>query len=53
MFDKSLAIVDLETTGMSARSHRIIEIAIIRIEEGMRIKKAEINSILRYRSNVA
>ena len=32
MFDKSLAIVDLETTGMSARSHRIIEIAIIRIE---------------------
>lgn len=32
MFDKSLAIVDLETTGMSARYHRIIEIAIIRIE---------------------
>lgn len=32
MFDKSLAIVDVETTGMSARYHRIIEIAIIRIE---------------------
>lgn len=32
MFDKSLAIVDLETTGMSALYHRIIEIAIIRIE---------------------
>lgn len=32
MFDKSLAIVDLETTGMSARYHRIIEIAVLRIE---------------------
>lgn len=32
MFDKSLAIVDLETTGMSARRNRVIEIAIIRIE---------------------
>ncbi|MFH0773617.1 MAG: 3'-5' exonuclease [bacterium] len=32
MFDKSLAIVDVETTGMSARYHRVIEIAIIRIE---------------------
>lgn len=32
MFDKSLAIVDLETTGMSAARSRIIEIAIIRIE---------------------
>jgi len=32
MFDKNLAIVDLETTGMSASRHRIIEIAIIRIE---------------------
>jgi len=32
MFDKSLAIVDVETTGMSARHNRIIEIAIIRIE---------------------
>lgn len=33
MFDKSLAIVDVETTGMSARHNRVIEIAIIRIEE--------------------
>jgi len=32
MFDKNLAIVDLETTGMSAQRHRIIEIAVIRIE---------------------
>lgn len=32
MFDKSLALVDLETTGMSARYNRVIEIAIIRIE---------------------
>lgn len=32
MFDRSLAIVDLETTGMSARYHRIIEIAVIRVE---------------------
>lgn len=32
MFDKSLAIVDVETTGMSAVHNRIIEIAIIRIE---------------------
>jgi DNA polymerase-3 subunit epsilon len=32
MFDKSLAIVDVETTGMSARYNRVIEIAIIRIE---------------------
>jgi DNA polymerase-3 subunit epsilon len=32
MFEKSLAIVDVETTGMSARYHRIIEIAIIRVE---------------------
>lgn len=32
MFDRNLAIVDLETTGMSARYHRIIEIAILRIE---------------------
>lgn len=32
MFDKKLAIVDLETTGMSAQRHRIIEIAVIRIE---------------------
>jgi len=32
MFDKNLALVDLETTGMSAARHRIIEIAIIRIE---------------------
>ncbi|MCX6730621.1 MAG: 3'-5' exonuclease [Candidatus Roizmanbacteria bacterium] len=32
MFDKSLAIVDVETTGMSARHNRVIEIAIIRIE---------------------
>ena len=32
MFDKSMAIVDVETTGMSARYHRVIEIAIIRIE---------------------
>ena len=32
MFDKSLALVDVETTGMSARFHRVIEIAIIRIE---------------------
>ena len=32
MFDKSLAIVDLETTGMSARYNRVIEIAVIRIE---------------------
>lgn len=33
MFDKSMAIVDVETTGMSARYHRVIEIAIIRIEQ--------------------
>lgn len=33
MFDKSLAIVDVETTGMSARFNHVIEIAIIRIEE--------------------
>lgn len=33
MFDKSLAIVDVETTGMSARYNRIIEIAVIRIEK--------------------
>lgn len=32
MFDKSLAIVDLETTGMSACRNRVIEIAIIRVE---------------------
>lgn len=32
MFDKNLAIVDVETTGMSANRNRIIEIAIIRIE---------------------
>jgi len=32
MFDKSLAIVDVETTGMSARHNRVIEIAIIRVE---------------------
>ncbi len=32
MFDKSLAIVDVETTGMSAHHNRIIEIAIIRVE---------------------
>jgi len=32
MFDKSLAIVDVETTGMSAHYNRIIEIAILRIE---------------------
>jgi len=32
MFDKNLAIVDLETTGMSPGHNRIIEIAIIRIE---------------------
>lgn len=32
MFDKNLAIVDLETTGMSAKRHRVIEIAVIRIE---------------------
>jgi len=32
MFDKSLAIVDLETTGMGARYRRVIEIAIIRVE---------------------
>ena len=32
MFDKSLAIVDVETTGMSARFNRVIEVAIIRIE---------------------
>lgn len=32
MFDNNLAIVDVETTGMSARHHRIIEIAIIRVE---------------------
>lgn len=32
MFDKCLAIVDLETTGMSAAHNRVIEIAIIRIE---------------------
>ena len=32
LFDKSLAIVDVETTGMSAARNRIIEIAIIRIE---------------------
>jgi DNA polymerase-3 subunit epsilon len=32
MFDKSLAIVDVETTGMSAARNRVIEIAIIRVE---------------------
>lgn len=32
MFDKNLAIVDVETTGMSAVYHRVIEIAIIRVE---------------------
>lgn len=32
MFDKSIAIIDVETTGMSARLNRIIEIAIIRVE---------------------
>jgi DNA polymerase-3 subunit epsilon len=32
MFDTSLAIVDVETTGMSARYNRVIEIAIIRVE---------------------
>ncbi len=32
MFDKSLAIVDVETTGMSAHFNRVIEIAIIRVE---------------------
>jgi len=32
MFDKNLALVDVETTGMSARRNRVIEIAIIRIE---------------------
>lgn len=32
MFDKSLALVDVETTGMSATRNRVIEIAIIRIE---------------------
>lgn len=32
MFDRSLAIVDLETTGMSAHRNRVIEIAIIRVE---------------------
>lgn len=33
MFDKNLAIVDIETTGMSAQFNRIIEIAIIRVEK--------------------
>ncbi len=32
MFDKSLALVDVETTGMSATHNRVIEVAIIRIE---------------------
>jgi DNA polymerase-3 subunit epsilon len=32
MFDKSLAIVDVETTGMRAMQNRIIEIAVIKVE---------------------
>lgn len=32
MFGKNLAIVDIETTGMSSQFNRIIEIAIIRVE---------------------
>lgn len=39
MFDKNLAIVDIETTGMSASYNRIIEIAIIRVERNRIVDK--------------
>ena len=34
MYDSDLAIVDLETTGLTARYDRIIEIAILRVQNG-------------------
>jgi DNA polymerase III subunit epsilon len=34
MRDRDLAIVDVETTGGSAESHRIIEIAVLRVTDG-------------------
>ena len=38
MFPKVLAIVDVETTGQSAAYGRIIEIAVLRVEEGRIVK---------------
>ncbi len=39
MFNQNLAIVDIETTGMSAEKNRIIEIAVIRIEKNKIVDK--------------
>ena len=39
MFDKNLAIVDIETTGTSAIHDRIIEIAIFRVENNKIVDK--------------
>lgn len=39
MFNQNLAIIDVETTGMSAIRNRIIEIAIIRVEKNKIVDK--------------
>lgn len=39
MFNQNLAIVDIETTGMSAHRNRIIEIAVIRVEKNKIVEK--------------
>lgn len=39
MFNQNLAIVDIETTGMSAQKNRIIEIAVIRVEKNKIVDK--------------
>ena len=38
-YTKTIAIVDVETTGGSADSNRLIEIGIIRIENGVEVRR--------------
>jgi DNA polymerase-3 subunit epsilon len=39
--DQPLAIVDVETTGTSSAYHRVIEVAVLRVEEGKVVRRFE------------
>jgi DNA polymerase-3 subunit epsilon len=34
MWNRELAIVDIETTGLTARRHRVIEVAVLKVKDG-------------------
>lgn len=50
LFNRPLVFVDIETTGMGARTHEVIEVAAIRVENGEVV--SEVNELIQPRHNV-